>query len=469
MWGEGALTGDSTSSAGIPSSYDQYENPTDAAGKSQGYAWWQGIPIGTLGPATNMLGGDRYVDEGDPSWEDVITMVVIPGEPGHIRSAAGVWEVIFSRIEQAKALLDDGIGDLKSWEGDAGTAYREHLTGVSKEIGTLIDQHRPVITALNTAADNLESAIDKIPIPDDMAHEVKAAKDGFINSGNVAGLGPDAIYQTLMPIFSNKWVDELRETFSWDWAQKNLRDWISSQDDEAKAAYQQLAGEHVTTMDNMPLGDSFSAAEPGAGEYTPVTSGTSPSEPSGVPSTGASDLNSKGYTPSTGTSVPDGSTGTDIPSSSTTTPGTTSPSYDTGTTSPSSNDYSGSTTDPDSGSGLAGAGGGGLTGAGAGGLGSGAGGLGSGAGGGAVGLGGLSGMATGTSGLGAGAAGLGSLAGSGLGAGALGKGASAGMGMGGAGHGGQGAGDGEEHSTWLNEDGDPWGSDNDLAPPVLGV
>jgi hypothetical protein len=42
--------------------------------------------------------------------------------------------------------------------------------------------------------------------------------------------------------------------------------------------------------------------------------------------------------------------------------------------------------------------------------------------------------------------------------------------MGGAGgHGGQEAGDGDEHSTWLNEDEDIWGSDTDAAPPVLGA
>ncbi|MEV6344871.1 WXG100 family type VII secretion target [Actinoplanes sp. NPDC051851] len=453
---------DDLTSGSVPDAYSQYTTPTDATGRSQGYAWWQ------AGPVLGLIGGDRYVDEANPSWEDVITMVVIPGEPGHIRSAAGVWQVIFSRIEQAKTLLDDGIGDLETWEGDAGDKYREHLTKVSTGLGELIDKHRSVITSLNAAADNLQAAITAIPIPDDMAHEVEAAKANYFDTGQVTGIGPDWIYNALLPIYSNKWVDELREAFSWDWASKNLRDWISDEDDKAKKAYQQLASQHVTTLSNMPEGQKLTNLDPGDTTVTsvPTTPGT---VPSGVPSTGASDLNTKGYTPSTTVPTSGTGTGTGIPSSSTTTPDTTTPSYDTGTGTgyPSTGDYSGSGTDPELGSGLAGAGGGGLTGAGAGGLGSGAGGVGglpsSGAG-----LGGLSGAGAG-SGLGAGAAGLGGLAGSGLGAGALGKGATGGMGMGGGGHGGQGAGDGDEHSTWLNEDDDPWGSDDDLAPPVLGA
>jgi len=37
----------------------------------------------------------------------------------------------------------------------------------------------------------------------------------------------------------------------------------------------------------------------------------------------------------------------------------------------------------------------------------------------------------------------------------------------GGGHGGGAGGDGDERTTWLQEDEDPWGADNDAPPPVL--
>ncbi|MFA1550842.1 WXG100 family type VII secretion target [Actinomadura chokoriensis] len=80
-------------------------------------------------------------------------------------------------------------------------------------------------------------------------------------------------------------------------------------------------------------------------------------------------------------------------------------------------------------------------------------------------------------GLGAGPGGLGGGLGAGpggfgAGAGALGKNAMGGMGGMGMpmGAGGRGGGDGEEHerSTWLTEDEDVWGGNDDTAPPVIG-
>src|SRR6266511_1323755 len=71
-------------------------------------------------------------------------------------------------------------------------------------------------------------------------------------------------------------------------------------------------------------------------------------------------------------------------------------------------------------------------------------------------------------GSGLGGSGLGGLGG-GLGAGGAGagRGGRPGAGMMGGGHGGGAGGDGDERTTWLQEDEDPWGADNDAPPPVL--
>ena len=37
-----------------------------------------------------------YADEHDPSWEDVVNMVVIPGNAGGIYEAAGQWDVLLT-------------------------------------------------------------------------------------------------------------------------------------------------------------------------------------------------------------------------------------------------------------------------------------------------------------------------------------------------------------------------------------
>lgn len=446
------------SSTSVPGSYDQYEKPTDATGKNQGDSWWKGIPV--LGPgvslATNLMGGDQYVNEADPSWEDVITMVVIPGQPDHIRNAAGIWGILFNRIEQAKKLLDDGIGDLKTWEGAAGETYRNHLSSVSKSLGEMIDKHQTIKVSLETSATNLSTAIDKIPIPDDMIHEVMAAKQDFFKNGKGSPFGKDSIFNTLLPVYGNKWVDELRETFSWGWAEHKLRDWISTQDDDAKKAYHSLATQHVSTMDGMPQGSQLSYSNP-TDQNVPLPPNTPPGTPPGsVPKTSLPHQTTPKTTlPTTNPNSLNPHTTPNPSISPTTVPSHSGIGSGSG--------LGGSGIDP--GTGLAGAGGG-LTGAGAGGLGAGGG------------VGGLPGAGTGAGGLGAAGAGSGlpgagaGLAGGLPGAGMAGAGRGGRMGgmMGGAGgHGGQEAGDGDEHSTWLNEDEDIWGSDTDAAPPVLGA
>jgi hypothetical protein len=433
---------------------DQYRNPT--AERSN--------PLGFLDLGTS------YANEQDPSWEDVIAMVVIPGEPERIREAAGQWDVLFSRIEEVRRLLDDGIKDLETWKGAGGEAYRQHLGVVSKTLGDLVSEHKTLTVSMRGAADDLEAAINKIPIPDDMMHEVAAAKNGYVDTGKVTGglFYSGAIYDKLLPIYGNKWVDQIGEFFSWDWARHKLRDWISGEDDKAKRAYQELAGKHVGTMDGMPGATQAGLHDPAA-PWTPTPTMPTGTNPGGGSLPGGGGLPDGtlpggggmpgGNPPGTG-GLGTGPHGTGLPGTGL--PGTGLPGTDT------------------PGTGLAGAGDGGLVGAGglgpgAGGLGSGAGGvgglgsgpgaggLGRGLGGGVPGAGGLGGMMPMGGGAGGGRGGAGRPGGRG---GARGLGGGAGMGMmpGAGAHGGA---EGEDHTTWLEEDEDVWGTDSDAPPSVL--
>jgi uncharacterized protein YukE len=226
----------------------------------------------------------------------------------------------------------------------------------------------------------------------------------------------------------------------------------SGEDQAAQEHMNRLATRTIEANQAMP--ESIAPDFPGQGRYGPggdPPQGPTPYSGGGAPGGGG------GSVPSD----PFGSGGSDPFAASKPDPFGNAPGAGSGAGA--GNDPFGSGTD------LAGVGGG--PGAGAG-LGSG--GLGGGAGAGA-GLGGGPGAGAGlgggpnAAGLGAGM-GPGMGAGRGVGAGAAGKGGAGRPGMGGApmgGHGGEGE-EERERSTWLTEDEDVWGADDDAAPPVIG-
>ena len=72
-----------------------------------------------------------YANEDDPSWEDVVTMVVIPGNDAGIHEAAGHWELLLTRVRQVQTAIDELKTGLEIWEGAAGDTYRDHLNQLS--------------------------------------------------------------------------------------------------------------------------------------------------------------------------------------------------------------------------------------------------------------------------------------------------------------------------------------------------
>jgi hypothetical protein len=413
--------------------------------------------------------GQSYTNEADPSWEDVIVMVYIPGEPGRVKAAAQGWRILFDRINEIKRLLDDGTKDLETWRGQAGQAYRDHLTEISKDLEKIVTENQRLPVTMDAAADHLQNAINQIQVPSDLLHEVFAAKQSFLGSGNfdTSPWTRNAVTAKLTPIVANKWFDEIGEWVGADKISRALTEWFSDFDEKAKAAYQQVREEHLNTMSTMPNASNI-------GQYTTTPTELDLSGPTG-PGSGAK-LPGSGGLPGGGGLPKSG----DVP-------GIGSPPGTGGLPTTDGQSYPGSDLNSDglsgddlAGSGLAGAGGGGLGGLGSTGLGGlgggGLGGLGSGGGlggldatggglGAGAGRGGLSGMGGLTPGMG----GAGGVAGGKAGAGGRGGGRAGmgGMGPGMGGHGG-GGGDGDGHATWLQEDDDVWGADSDAPPSVLG-
>jgi uncharacterized protein YukE len=444
----------------------------------------------------NLFAGNipSYANEYDPTWEEVITLVVIPGQPGAIRDAAGRWELLLLRIEQIRSALGQLSSGLYTWQGAAGEAYRQHLNELSTKLAQIIEGYRPLVQQLNEAADHLQTALDNTPIPQELVGEAMNARTQFQAGGElVTTFHPGYFWDWLLPGFMD-WAKGIFGALSFglfDKASDALRDFLTDNDDKAKAAYHTLAGQHVNTVTSLPafphlLPDHIvpsvvnppmpsstitPASGPGTGTLTTPTSGGGPETIVVVSVTVENQ-------PSHGTQI-----------ASADTPGGVAPA------------------------GGHGGGAGGLGGLGAGGLGGG-GGIGGGGGGispGALGSaragtepasgptgGGLTAATPAAPGLhpsgavvSAGTAiagkpgtpmtgGMGGMAGAGAAAGAARasginvqgtkSGVAGGSAMGapgGLGGLGEGAGEDVNHSTWLQEDEDFWGTGSDAAPPVL--
>ncbi|GIL31582.1 WXG100 family type VII secretion target [Actinocatenispora comari] len=388
------------------------------------------------------MGGNLAGDPGDMSWEDIVEASCVNGSPSTLTAAADRWKGVFRNADSVKEELDTLIKDLKDWKGSAGDTYRKNIKTISDQIHQIeTDNKSKVVNLLETCSSQLQSLQDQMPIPEEMYDEVSYAHQAAIDR-NANGFAPGA---SLLPddwkktLFDN-WAGNLVGNVT-GWITDKFTKWFTDTEDNARDI---LAGTN-NEYDNANIKAGSPTPNPTnlSTQHTDKTdtgTGTGPGVGSG-PGTG------------TGSGMPDPKLpdtkhpDTDMPNDRNKLPdhkpiGT----YPDG---PNSNHggldpYGGG--GGGAGSGLAGAGGGAPTGAGVGG-----GGLGAGAG---AGGGSPVGKPVSPDAFPGGAAGAGR--------GAMGRGM---MGGGhGAGHGG--GGDGRE--TWLTEDEDPWGGNDDSAPSVLG-
>ncbi|MGW4294266.1 hypothetical protein ACWEH1_14560 [Micromonospora chersina] len=419
-------------------------------------------------------------------------------------------------------------GLLAGWKGSGGDAYREHLGDIGKEIEELITHASNVSGALSRIEGDIRKSVASIPIPlmDDFGWnewslpngtELDDARDGESASGFLAALRKD--YQSNPASYADgafrDKADDLEATMKvdgnaddnkrggwWD-TKSHLDNWYRDNQQAANSAMSPLPAAVETERPKLVVPQPRSDSD----DYRPDDR----KPPSGLPGGGGGGVGGGGAGGGFGGGPSLGSTGVGGGGSfggggggSLTPPPTTGgPDFGGGGgagggagsyTPPSTGAGYPGTGGHDYGSGLAGAGGPSTIGGGTGGLGgglhpTGLGGGGGGFGGGGAGLGSAGGVGGG--GLGAaGAVGMGGIPGmvgggngkvppmtsaasalrNAAGAGAGGLRGGAGMmgggmmgGHGGAGHGGSGS----EHSSWLTEDDDPWGSGDAASPGIL--
>ncbi|SCF23458.1 WXG100 family type VII secretion target [Micromonospora chokoriensis] len=447
------------------------------------------------------------------SWEDMARQVLVAGRPADITSAALGWQALLGNVEEVKRLVDADVIDLgESWKGPAYDAFRTHMEGLIKQAETIVDGAREsgggqhsIVTVLQTAAQDLERAQNAMPVPQGCVGDLAAARNGAI------------------VIETGLFEASIRADFAGSWPMEKLGqlndrigEFFNNNTEDARKAYDQVSDDYAARERETPGGDlseKRTGSGPtgvdlqgptgtgGAGQAASLGGGPSTGGLGGEPPLGTGHVSSGGAGFGSGTH-PDLSAGTggydgNAPSGS-------------GASSGVGNDLGDGVLAGEYSSGLAGAGAGTGTltgvnsgfGAGGGvpsatGLGAGGSGLG-----GTAGLGGagapipgggslgrpvslgmspMMGGAAGAGGAGRGANGPSSRGGAAMAPGMVGAGGRGGSGStgsraaGGGVRGGlaganSGAGDGNEesqHGTWLREDDDVWGADDDGTDGVL--
>ncbi|GAA4217962.1 hypothetical protein [Actinocatenispora rupis] len=349
-----------------------------------------------------------------PSWEEIVTDIVICSNYYGIDDAATGWSAIFRHMGTLRDDVDRLAKESKPWKGQAADDFRKHLKKCSDALEDLDTNHRKIVHALEGASEHLSTAVNKIPIPAWMIHKVEDAQAAYAKGMSVPGFSPGSFAQEALAIDG--------DLVSGIPGVKDLAGWVGGKEDTAQAAYNQLISDYNGDIQAVPAGTK---SNPGAVDKDDDYGDT--------PTGGGGG----GHVPPTGTGTP--------PHTRTPTSPTPKPPHTTDPSTPwkdPSADYPGG--DPSgggAGSGLAGAGGGPL------------------------------GAGTGGGGLGGGTRGvppLGPTADPAADAARAGAGGAAGMMGRGMGRGGHGEGEGDEHETWLTEDEDPWGADGDANPSVLG-
>ncbi len=386
-------------------------------------------------------------DSGDPDWEHCVTQSVINGNPETLRNVSGMWESVFRNADSVKSQIDDVIKDLKGWKGNAGDSYRENLKKISDSIDETRDSNKTKVqNLLGACAESLDGLQSKMPIPAAMYDQVRGYREDANRRNQYAvnmlalAAGPLTTVELGVGYLHNG-------SFNSSIFNNSMGDWVGSKLGGLQDTVDDFCNDRTKEAQNLLNGTNadYDVANTQAG--TPQGSGTNLTARATDTDTAGAGAGMGGGGPLGGgaggvpnlKNPPTGAAGFDDPYSDQNGYASDEPAYDSAVYDPGKLAAGAA-----SGSGLAGAGGG------------------------PSGARVDSGLGTGGSGTGGvgrpvgldGALGTGNVSGAMAGRGMMGGGAGQG-----AGHG---KGDGDGRDTWLTEDEDPWGADDDAAPTVLG-
>jgi hypothetical protein len=380
----------------------------------------------------------------DPSWEDCVNAILIPGDPGAIDDAGFRWQNIFTALADVKHVLDNYVLSEDGWSGPAADAYKTAIGSVCKQIAQFIDDNSYINSKLFEASYNLKQAMLNMPIPEEMVPTILQKRQEFETRDAYWPVPQDAFLRDAMAKAQQQHTDDPNLHWGPDDLAARWNDWIHDNTGLAVAIYKDLDNRHGDAAATLPggstsntsLGDQMSIPNlthpGGTGNLGGANLGGGPHGPTNLKNLDPNDFNHDPYDPSkidptTGLSGVDGS-------------------EFTGAGGGGSGGYPGLGRTTSLGAGGGGAGAGGLSPAAA--------------------AAAMKGIGTPVSGMPG--AGMGMAPGMMGGMGGAKPAGSRRPGLVGAG-GGPGAGRGADdaHGTWLQEDDDVWGSDSGAAPPLL--
>ncbi|GAA5185051.1 hypothetical protein GCM10023322_27930 [Rugosimonospora acidiphila] len=134
-----------------------------------------------------------------PSWEEVVSWVVVGSSGNHLRESAAKWQAVFNDLET----IQDSVTKLKqdighaSWAGQGADALVEHLAKISNMLHTLIMDNRRIVVGLQDAAAHLDGTVGKIPIPAWVKDEATHRRTTFDSSGQLTEYQTNEFYNRM--------------------------------------------------------------------------------------------------------------------------------------------------------------------------------------------------------------------------------------------------------------------------------
>src|SRR4051812_42320204 len=226
------------------------------------------------------------------SWEDVINQVVIPGEPQAIFAAQTQWSQTLTTVTSAKSTLDRGVAGLGAWHGDAGDVYRKRISDLAKALDGVIQGITPIPDLLYSAGTQMNTALNTIPIPGEMAQEVAKARSDYALTWKLQGFSNGTIDSIMTSWVNSRWNLAAMTEANLPMVNSfmtGVRDWFSSNDDVATKAYDNLNTGYTEVSSHMP---QPSATGLGAASLSPMptTPGPDFGGAGGVPKLGAGSM-----------------------------------------------------------------------------------------------------------------------------------------------------------------------------------
>src|SRR5262245_52694140 len=112
---------------------------------------WLATPA-TPAAATAPGGGAR-------TWEEIVSRVVIPGNPPALQRAADSWQAAMKEIQSLQQSVAGLKDRSKVWSGAGADAFRAYCAGIAAKLKKNYDDHHKVWNALQDCAKALNEAV----------------------------------------------------------------------------------------------------------------------------------------------------------------------------------------------------------------------------------------------------------------------------------------------------------------------